>query len=364
MSRLNTLRLTVAAILVSTFMGSALFASQRSADTMAKAAGQFLDSLAPEQRAKAAFAFTSDDRLRWHFIPNEMFPRKGLMIRDMSEAQRRMAHDLLRTGLSAGGYTKVTSIIQLEDVLKVIEVGGKFARNKDEYLFSVFGTPGPKGAWGWRVEGHHISIRFTINDGSVGGLVGSRANLIGSRANLVASSPMFLGSNPAEVRDGAQKGTRVLGAEEDAGRALIQALSPDQLRTAVINPAAPTDILTMNKNDITPLPEEGILHSTLQPPQQLLLKRVIEVYASTMEADVAAERLAVATRAGMDKVRFAWAGSTEKGQKHYYRIQGPTFLIEFDNTQNDGNHVHSVWRDFNGDFGRDLLREHLAAVAH
>ena len=168
MSRLNTLRLTVAAVLVSTLMGGAMFASQRSAATMAKAAGQFLDSLTPDQRAKAAFAFNSDDRLRWHFIPNEMFPRKGLMLKDMSEAQRRLAHDLLRTGLSARGYNKVTSIIELEDMLKVIEAGGKFARNKEEYLFSVFGTPGPKGPWGWRVEGHHISIRFTINDGSVG----------------------------------------------------------------------------------------------------------------------------------------------------------------------------------------------------
>ena len=327
-----------------------MFASQRSAAAMAKAADGFLSALTPDQRAKAAFAFTSDDRLRWHFIPNEMFPRKGIMLKDMSEAQRRLAHDLLRTGLSARGYNKVTAIIQLEDILKVIEAGGKFARNKEEYLFSVFGTPGPKGPWGWRVEGHHISVRFTINDGSV--------------TNQVASSPMFLGSNPAEVRDGDQKGLRVLGEEEDAGRALVLALSPDHLRSAVINATAPTDILTMNKNDITPLPDEGVLYSALPAKQQEMLVRIIEVYTSTMEADVAAERMAVAKKAGLDKVRFAWAGETEKGKKHYYRIQGPTFLIEFDNTQNDGNHVHSVWRDFNGDFGRDLLREHIAALAH
>jgi hypothetical protein len=244
----------------------------------------------------------------------------------------------------------VTSIVGLEDVLKVVEVGGKFARNKEEYFFSVFGTPGPKGPWGWRVEGHHVSIRFTINDGSV--------------TNQVASSPMFLGSNPAEVRDGARKGLRILGEEEDAGRALVQSLSPDHLRAAIINTAAPTDILTMNKNDITPLPDEGVLYSALSPRQQEMLVRIIDVYTSTMEGDVATERMAVARRAGLDQVRFAWAGSTERGQKHYYRLQGPTFLIEFDNTQNDGNHVHSVWRDFNGDFGRDLLREHLAAFAH
>ncbi|MDP3718113.1 MAG: DUF3500 domain-containing protein [Acidobacteriota bacterium] len=350
MVRLNLLRLAVAAVLVCAFMGAALLASQRSAAAMAKAAGQFLDSLTPDQRARAAFAFDSDDRLRWHFVPNEMFPRKGLMIKEMTEAQRRLAHGLLRTGLSASGYSKVTSIIQLEDVLKVMEAGGRFPRDKEDYLFSVFGTPGPKGAWGWRVEGHHISIRFTIADGAA--------------TSQVASSPMFLGSNPAEVRAGDLKGTRVLGDEEDTARALVQSLSADQLKSAVISATAPNDILTMNKTDITPLPDEGILYSALQPAQQALLRKVIETYANVMEADVAAARMKVATGAGLDKLRFAWAGSTQKGQKHYYRIQGPTFLIEFDNAQNDGNHVHSVWRDFGGDFGRDILREHLAAVAH
>lgn len=348
MSRLNTLRLAVAAVLMTSLMGVALLASQRSAAAMATAAGQFLDSLTPDQRAKAAMAFDNEDRL--HFIPNEMFPRKGLMIKDMNQTQRRVAHDLLRTGLSANGYRKVTAIIQLEDVLKVMEAGGRFPRDKEDYVFSVFGTPGPKGAWGWRVEGHHISIRFTIIDGAA--------------TSQVASSPMFLGSNPAEVRAGDQKGTRVLGDEEDTARALVQSLSADQLKSAVINATAPADILTMNRNDIAPLPDEGILYSALQPAQQGLLRKVLETYASVMEADVAAARMKVATSAGLDKLRFAWAGSTDKGQRHYYRIQGPTFLIEFDNTQNDGNHVHSVWRDFNGDFGRDFLREHLAAVAH
>lgn len=350
MTRRDALRLTVAATLVTTVIGGALLASQRSAAAMATAAGQFLGSLTPEQRAKAAFAFGSDDRLRWHFIPNETFPRRGLMLKDMTEAQRRLAHDLLRTGLSARGYSKVTTIIQLEDVLKVVEAGGRFARNKEEYFVSIFGTPGAKGAWGWRVEGHHVSVRFTITDGSVAG--------------PVASAPMFLGSNPADVRDGPQKGTRVLGEEEDAARALVQALTPEQQKTAIISATAPNDILTMNKNDITPLAAEGILYSALQPAQQAMLVRLLEVYTATMEADVAAERMAVARRGGLEQLRFAWAGGTARGEKHYYRVQGPTFLIEFDNTQNDGNHVHSVWRDFTGDFGRDVLRDHLAAVAH
>lgn len=350
MGRPTARRLTVLAAIVVTLLGSAMLASPRSASAMAGAAERFLAGLSTDQRARAAFAFDSDDRLRWHFIPNESFPRKGLMLKEMNETQRRLAHDLLRTGFSARGFNKVTSIIELEDILKAIEAGGRFARSKEEYYFSVFGTPGPKGAWGWRVEGHHVSVRFTINDGSVG--------------SQVASSPMFLGTNPAEVRDGAQKGLRLLAEEEDTARALVQSLTADQARVAVFSATAPTDILTMNKNDITPLPDQGVLYSALPAKQQALLVRLIEVYAGNMEADLAAGRMARLKAAGLDKIRFAWLGEIEKGKKHYYSVQGPTFLIEYDNTQNNGNHIHSVWRDFNGDFGRDILREHVKAVAH
>ena len=240
-----------------------------------------------------------------------MFPRKGIMFKDMTEAQRRLARD------------------------------------RDAYLFSVFGTPSVSGAWGWRVEGHHVSLRFTIVKGSA-----------------IASSPAFLGTNPAEVRDGAQKGLRILAAREDAARALIDSLDASQRSAAIINAVAPTDIVTMNKNDITPLDPSGISAGSLTAKQRALLMQVIDAYASAMEADIAAEIAKRIQQAGAGKITFAWAGETERGKKHYYRVQGPTFLIEFDNTQNDGNHVHSVWRDFDGDFGRDLLREHLKAVAH
>lgn len=350
MSRLAALRLAVAAAIAVSSLGAATLASQKSAATMARAATQFVDSLSADQKARAVLAFDSDDRLRWHFIPNEMFPRKGLMIKDMNETQRRLAHDLLRTGLSARGYNKVAAIIELEDILRVIEAGGKFARSKDEYLFSVFGAPAAKGNWGWRVEGHHVSLRFTVADGAARG--------------YLASSPMFLGTNPAEVRDGDKKGMRILSEEEDAARALVMALSPDQHKLAIVNAVAPNDIVTMNKNDITPLPDQGVTYASLPAAQQQQLMRVIQAYTSNMEADIAADRLAKIKNAGLDKIRFAWAGATEKGKKHYYMVQGPTFLIEFDNTQNNGNHIHSVWRDFNGDFGRDLLREHVRQVAH
>src|SRR5688572_11602078 len=318
MSRFTALRLAVAATIVITSFGAATLASPKSAATMAKAAAQFLDGLSADQKAKAVLPFDSEDRLRWHFIPNEMFPRQGLMIKEMNEAQRRLAHDLLRTGLSARGYNKITAIIELEDILKAIETGGKMARNKEEYLFSVFGTPGTKGAWGWRVEGHHISLRFTIADGAV--------------SRNLSSTPMFLGANPAEVRDGDKKGLRVLAEEEDAGRALVMALSPDQQKQAIVSAVAPSDILTMNKNDITPLPDRGVTFASLQPAQQALLTRLIEVYTSTMEADIAAERIAKIRAAGMEKVRFAWAGEIEKGKKHYYSIQGPTCLFEYGDT--------------------------------
>jgi hypothetical protein len=345
------LRLSVAAAVIAAFTGITIIASQKTAATMLKAATTFVDSLTPEQKARAVFPFDGDERERWHFIPNEMFPRKGLMLKDMTEQQRRFAHDLLRSGVSARGYVKVTSIMELEDILKITENnGGRFARNKEEYLFSIFGTPAAKGKWGWRFEGHHVSLRFTVVDGAA--------------ASNVSSSPSFLGSNPAEVMEGEKKGLRILADEEDAARALVMALPAELQRQAVTNSVAPGDILTMNKNDIAPLPEQGVLYSAMAPKQQELFTHLIDVYASNMETDIAAERMTRIKNAGMGRIRFAWLGDTEKGKKHYYVVQGPTFLIEYDNTQNDGNHIHSVWRDFNGDFGRDILREHLKQVVH
>lgn len=350
MTRLTALRLSVLASLLAILAGSTIIASQKSAAAMQRAAAAFVTSLTPDQQALAVFPFDGEERTRWHFIPNEMFPRKGLMIKAMSEPQRALAFDLLKSGLSSQGYAKVRAIMELEDVLKVVEAGGRFARDKEEYLFSIFGTPGQKGTWGWRVEGHHISIRMAIVDGAA--------------QQPVASSPMFLGSNPAVVQEGAQKGRAALHAEESAARAFLATLSGELRAKAVANAVAPGDILTMNKNDITPLPDQGVTFASLDAAQRAKLLDVIGVYAGNMEADLASERMARIKAGGLDAIRFAWLGETEPGKKHYYMVQGPTFLIEYDNTQNNGNHIHSVWRDFNGDFGRDILREHLKAVAH
>ena len=333
-------------------------AADRSATAMSTAATAFLGALTPEQRQQATFAFDTDERLHWHFIPTEMFPRKGLLIRDMTPAQRTLAHDLMKASLSQRGYMTATQIMDLENVLNAIEAAQRAAnssaeaaraleRNPQKYFFSVFGTPSPKSTWGWRVEGHHVSLHFTVVNGT-----------------LVASSPTFFGSNPAEVRDGPKQGLRILGAEEDAARALLEALDASQRTTAIIETKAPGDMLTMANVDIKPLSPAGLSADAMTPPQRELLMKLIDVYTGYMAADVAAERTAKLKKAGVEKIAFAWAGETERGKKHYYRLQGPTFLVEYDNTQNDGNHIHSVWRDFNGDFGRDLLREHLRSVAH
>jgi hypothetical protein len=329
-----------------------IISAQRSSSAMASAATAFLNSLTPEQRQKTTFPFKADERLHWNFIPTEMFPRNGLLLRDMTEPQQKLAHDLLKTALSQRGYMTATQIMDLESTLGDIErqarAAGRGAESMERqplrYFFSVFGTPSTKENWGWRVEGHHVSLHFTVVNGTI-----------------VASSPTFFGSNPAEVKDGPKKGLRILGDQEDTARSLLMALDGSQRTKAIIQNVALNDIVTTNKLDITPLSPVGITAAEMTPQQRDLLMKIVDVYISKMADDIAADRSAKLQKAGLEKIAFAWAGEAERGKKHYYRVQGPTFLIEHDNSQNDGNHVHSVWRDFNGDFGRDLLREHIAA---
>ena len=336
------LRALVALAILAVAHVSLLVATERSAATMTAAASAFAESLSSEQRHHAMFPYADAERLRWHFIPNEMFPRKGVSFRTMSPAQKEKAHALLKSGLSQKGYLTAAAIIDLEDTLRAIENSPRFARSPLDYQFSIFGTPGARNQWGWRVEGHHLSLHFAVANGRV-----------------ASTSPTFTGSNPATVRDGPKKGLRVLAPLEDAGRAVVEALTSTQRATAVVTETAPNDIVSGNKNDIAPLTPAGIGMDKLAGPQREAMMTLIATYTSMMADDLAAERMGRLTSAGLDRVTFAWAGPTAVGAKHYYRVQGPTFLIEYDNTQNDGNHIHAVWRDFQGDFGRDLLREHI-----
>jgi hypothetical protein len=358
MSRLFSSRVCLVVAAIAGVAVGSMIAAERSSSAMAATATRLLNSLTAEQRQQASFAFDADERMHWHFIPTETFPRKGLLIRSMNESQRRLAYDLLKAGLSQRGYLTATSIMDLETVLKALEAAQRAAapqpprgtpleRDPEKYFFSIFGTPSAKDTWGWRVEGHHVSLHFTVVNGT-----------------LVASSPSFFGTNPAEVREGPKKGLRILGAEEDAARSLLQSLDAAQRAQAIIDATAPGDMVTMANVNISPLSPSGLAAGAMTAAQRDLLMTLLDVYTGKMAADIAEDRMARVRKAGVEKMAFAWAGDTERGKKHYYRIQGPTFLVEYDNTQNDGNHIHSVWRDFNGDFGRDLLREHLKSTPH
>jgi len=359
---LNVLRSTrflLALLFLLTLVAGSMMAAERSARAMSDAATKFVEGLTPEQKAKATFPFQSDQRTYWNFIPTETFPRQGLLMREMTEAQRTAAHNLMKAGLSQRGYMTASSIMQLEELLGGLEAAQRAATGKSEggagglvrdplkYFVSIFGTPSRTQTWGWRVEGHHVSLHFTVING-----------------RLVASAPTMFGSNPAEVKSGPKQGTRILAAQEDVARELLMSFDASQRTAAVFNSVALNEILTTNKPQVTPLEQAGLAAGAMNARQRELLMKVIDTYAGYMADDVAAERLAAIKKAGIEKLTFAWAGAAERGEKHYYRIQGPTFLIEHDNSQGNGNHIHSVWRDFNGDFGRDLLREHLASVAH
>lgn len=310
---------------------------------MRSAATALVAALDDGQRAKIQVPFDSDERMNWNFVP---MARKGLPLKEMTEPQRTAAFALLKTGLSASGYTKAEAIRSLENVLRAMS--GSATRDPELYYFTLFGNPdGP--SWGWRYEGHHLSQNWTIASGKA-----------------VATTPAFFGANPAEVQDGPMKGTRALAAEDDLARAFLASLTDAQRRDAVVAEKAPPDIVTSNARKAAILDNLGLSASTLSTKQQTMLMSLIEEHAASQPRALADERLAKVRAAGWANVRFAWMGSTVKGpgNGNYYRIQGPTFLIEYDNTQNQANHQHIVWRDFTGDFGADLLGQHYAHDSH
>jgi len=332
-------------IVAVTVLGARPASSHPAADEMAAAANRFLASLEPEQKARARFEFKSDERLNWHFVPKD---RKGLTLKEMSDEQRKLAHALLLTGFSKHGYNKATNVISLEPVLHELEgAGRRFPRDQGLYHVFIFGTPSAKGTWGWRFEGHHLSANFTIINGEFFG-----------------STPSFFGSNPAQILQGPRKGVRVLAGEEDRARELIKSLDAGQRKAAIFDTTAPKEIFTEAKRKVEPLASTGIVAEKLTRRQRGLLMKLIEEYVRRVRPELADMDLKKIKQAGVEKILFAWAGGIEKGEGHYYRVQGPTFLLEYDNTQNNNNHVHAVWRDFANDFGEDLLRKHYAEQPH
>jgi hypothetical protein len=302
------------------------------------------NSLSSEQQAKAKYDFNDQDRFQWHYLPATSFKRPGIALTDLDPKQKEMVFELLKANLSKSGYDKTMSIIDLENVLAEIE-GNTERRDPEKYHIAFYGDPNDA-AWAWSFQGHHVALHFTIS------------------GDRVAFVPRFLGANPAMIKEGKRKGERTLRMEEDLGFELINDLSDAQKAKAIIPNHQFGDIKTANSAEAHPLDPFGIKTQELNENQNEMLKAIIKEYLSIMPDDLAAHRLNRLREEDMNEIRFAWAGSFKLGAAHYYRIQGKTFLIEFDNSQNNANHIHSVWRDFNGDFGRDLIKEHYQNTEH
>ena len=333
----NPTRVRVSVALVATGLLAWAYVETPSAPLMSETARNFLAALTPDQAAKATFRFEDEERFNWHFIPRT---RKGLPLREMKPEQKQLAEALMSAGLSREGLVKALTIMSLDEVLRVIENDSGERRNPEGYYFSIFGDPASPGPWGYRIEGHHLSLNFTLAGGRV------------------MAAPTFFGANPAEVRQGSRRGLRALAREEELGRDLMTALDNDQRKTALVSPTAYKDILTSasRKASLSGQPD-GLAASKMNAKQRQLLETLVSAYADSVPADLAAARMEKLRKAGV-KVHFAWAGTVDRGGPHYYRVQTPDFLIEYDKTQDNANHIHSVWRDFAGDFGGDLLKQH------
>lgn len=312
-----------------------------SAARMAAAATTFLRSLTPELRTRAALPFEDGARQDWHYVPRE---RLGVAFKAMDEAQRHAAQDLLRAALSSTGVNKVEEIMALETVLREIEKRPNSRRDPLAYSIVVFGDPSAGAAaapWAWKLEGHHLALNFT------------------SVNQRTAVTPAFLGSSPAQIPHGDRAGQRVLAAEEDIARELLASLTAEQRLAAIIADVAPADILAAPGRSIDAVDMSGLAVSAMRGEQRAIVERLLRTYVGNMQQALAEREWQRIAAAGIESVRFAWMGSEQRGEGHYYRLSGPTFVIEYDNTQSGANHVHSVWRDRQHDFGRDLLKEHL-----
>ncbi len=313
---------------------------------MSVAADKFLETLSARQKTAVQFSFDEQERYNWHYVPKS---RKGISLSNLNDNNRKAALNLLRTALSDTGYTKTIAIIELETVLK--EVEGRSSnddyRDPGKYYFSIFGNPATDSIWGWRLEGHHISFNF------------STAN-----NRLVSGTPGFLGANPAIVLSGPEKGKQILKDETELGFTLLHSLNAKQLDKAIINAEAPGDIITAANRQAIISDTKGILYSELDDTQQKKFLQLLSIYIHRYTRLFAMQMMQEIENAGLTNLWFTWAGAQQPGAPHYYRIQGPTIIIEYDNTQNNANHVHTVIRDLKYDFGGDELLEHYKKSRH
>ena len=313
------------------------------AEEMTTAANRFLISLTPEQREKVEYSFEGKERTNWQFIPME---RTGLAFKEMKPHQQHLAMVLMQSVFSHRGASKALNIMMLEQILHEMENQSP-KRDPSLYHFYIFGKPSTTKTWGWRFEGHHLSVSVTIVDG-----------------HHVVGTPSFYGANPAVVRQGPHKGLRVLHQEEDLGRELVKSLDAEQKQIAVFSETAPPDVINGPGRKAAALEPQGLSAKKMNKAQRQVLMEIVREYVQNLRPELAREDMKKIREAGTGKIHFAWAGNLEPGKGHYYRVQGPTFVMEYDNTQNDANHVHCVWRDLQNDFGEDLLKKHYDAVKH
>jgi hypothetical protein len=329
------------ALLVSPDAGAARSGTDGAAE---QAANAFLKSLPADLRKQASYPLDSPERTLWNFVP---MTRGGVSLLKLDDRQSELLGPLLAAALSPEGLLEARGVMKHENILRRVETEAGFAdvtrRDPGHYYTAVFGQPSGAAPWAWRFEGHHLSINVTQLPG---------------QAPIVA--PLFVGANPAQVKTGPQTGFRLLAQEEDLARDLMTGLSADKRKAAMIQDTAFSEIVTGNDPKVRPLELEGLAAGAMSAPEKARLRALIELYVGRVNPAAAKDALTRLDRAGFDLVRFGWAGSLESGEKHYYRVHGPTLLIEYDNTQNDANHIHTVYRDLDRDFGGDVLRAHLS----
>jgi hypothetical protein len=308
--------------------------------TPLQAAQIFLKSLDEKQLAKATFPFEDEERFKWFFVPIE---RKGLPLREMNEAQKTSAIALLKASVSKQASEKAIAIMQLEIILKEIEqlAPDNDRRHPEKFYFTIFGKPDPKTPWAWRIEGHHISLNFSSIDGK-----------------MTSATPMFFGSNPARVPSGAEAGKEINKQESALGFQMLESLSETQQKQAILSETAPIDIFTSNNRKAKLDKFEGISFAEMNKEQQQLMMKLVGHYVNNFYTGFREDFMAKIEKAGLEKLYFMWMGSKKWGTGHYYRIHNPVLLIEYDNTQTNANHVHTVVRDLSNDFGEDILMKH------
>lgn len=306
------------------------------------AASELLKLLDKPQLEKINYAYDADERLNWYFVPRA---RNGLMLREMTDRQKEAAMSLLKATLSQQGQEKAIAIIQLEIILKELEKAPPESdyRSPVKYYFTIFGTPDEKKLWGWRIEGHHLSLNFSSESGKI-----------------ASATPLFFGSNPGIVPTGEKKGYQILKDEVNYAFELLNSFNADQLKKVIISETAPGDIITGNKRKAGALNKEGITFAEMTDAQQKLFLRLLSIYVKNYPLGFSNELMQKIEKAGLNELRFIWAGGKKYGESngYYYRIQNDIILIEYDNTQNNGNHIHTVTRDLTNDFGEDILKKH------